>query len=71
MLIRVIIPFLMADPNKMILTDGTKFFLPRSLSRKSEFYNLLVAVKSDPTILLLLPIFFVSNYFYTWRKSST
>ena len=57
----------MADPNKMILTDGTKFFLPRSLSRKSEFYNLLVAVKSDPMILHIL----CEQYFYTWRKPST
>ena len=60
----------MADPNKMIRTDGTKVFSPRSLSWKSEFYNLWVAIKSDPMILLLFPMFFASNYFYTWRKSS-
>ncbi|KAH0825795.1 hypothetical protein J3R83DRAFT_8851 [Lanmaoa asiatica] len=66
-LIGVTIPLLMADPNKMIRTDGTKVVTPRSLSWKSEFYNLWVAVISNPMILLLFPMFFASNYFYTWQ----
>ncbi|KAG9310065.1 major facilitator superfamily domain-containing protein [Chiua virens] len=66
-LIGVTIPLLMADPNKMIRTDGTKVVTPRSPSWKSEFYNLWVAIVSDPMILLLFPMFFASNYFYTWQ----
>ncbi|KAG6380477.1 major facilitator superfamily domain-containing protein [Boletus reticuloceps] len=66
-LIGVTIPLLMADPNKMIRTDGTKVVTPRSPSWKSEFYNLWVAVITDPMILLLFPMFFASNYFYTWQ----
>ncbi|KAF8838976.1 MFS general substrate transporter [Paxillus ammoniavirescens] len=66
-LIGVIIPLLMADPDKMLRTDGTKVVTPRHPSWKSEFYNLWVAIISDPMILLLFPMFFASNYFYTWQ----
>ncbi|KAF8838978.1 MFS general substrate transporter [Paxillus ammoniavirescens] len=66
-LVGVIIPLLMADPDKMIRTDGTKVVTPRHPSWKSEFYNLWVAIRSDPMVLLLFPMFFASSYFYTWQ----
>jgi hypothetical protein len=65
----VTIPLLMADPDKMIRTDGTKVVMPRHPSWKSEFHGLWVAIITDPMILLLFPMFFASNYFYTWRAS--
>ncbi|KIJ14046.1 hypothetical protein PAXINDRAFT_156287 [Paxillus involutus ATCC 200175] len=68
-LIGVIIPLLMADPDKMPRTDGTKVVTPRHPSWESEFYNLWVAIISDPMILLLFPMFFASNHFYTWHHS--
>ncbi|KAI0038746.1 MFS general substrate transporter [Auriscalpium vulgare] len=63
----VIIPFLMADPDKMIRTDGTKVTTPRQPSWKTEFYGLYVALRTDPLIVLLFPMFFASNWFYTWQ----
>jgi hypothetical protein len=65
----VIIPLLMADPDKMIRTDGTRVVMTRHPSWKSEFYSLWVAITTDPMVLLLFPMFFASNYFYTWRAS--
>jgi hypothetical protein len=65
----VTIPLLMADPDKMIRTDGTRVVMPRLPSWKSEFHGLWVAIVTDPMILLLFPMFFASNYFYTWRAS--
>ncbi|PBK60034.1 hypothetical protein ARMSODRAFT_1009476 [Armillaria solidipes] len=47
-LIGVLIPMLMANPDKMIRSDGTK---------------------TDPMITLLFPMFFASNWFYTWQSS--
>ena len=67
-LIGVTIPMLMADPNKMIRTDGTKVTAPRQPSWRTEFYGLYVALKTDPMIILLFPMFFASNWFYTWRE---
>ena len=58
----------MANPNNMIRTDGTKVSPPRHPSRKTEIYGLWVALRNDPLIILLFPLFFASNWFYTWRK---
>lgn len=65
--IGVVIPVIMIDPHKMIRTDGTKVSTPRSPSWKVEFYSLYVALKTDPLILMLFPMFFASNWFYTWQ----
>ncbi|EGO03434.1 hypothetical protein SERLA73DRAFT_46162 [Serpula lacrymans var. lacrymans S7.3] len=66
-LIGVCIPLLMADPKKMIRTDGTRVARVQHPSWKHEFYSLYVALKADPMILLLFPMFFASNWFYTWQ----
>jgi hypothetical protein len=68
-MIGVLIPLFMVDPNKMIRTDGTKVTTLRHPSWKIEIYGLWVALKTDPLIILLLPMFFASNWFYTWRMS--
>ncbi len=66
--IGISIPMCMADPKKMIRTDGTKVTTPVNPSWKSEFYGLYLALHNDPAIILLFPMFFASNWFYTWRK---
>jgi len=65
--IGVFIPMLMADPDKVIRTDGTKVTAPRQPSWKTEIYGLYLALKTDPMIILLFPMFFASNWFYTWQ----
>lgn len=67
-LIGVAIPFFMADPNKMVRTDGTRVSTPRHPSWKVEIKGLWIALVTDPLILLLFPMFFASNWFYTWRQ---
>ncbi|KIJ66415.1 hypothetical protein HYDPIDRAFT_174514 [Hydnomerulius pinastri MD-312] len=66
-LIGITIPLLMANPAKMIRTDGTKVESSRHPSWKSEIYGLWIALQTDPMILLLFPMFYASNYFYTWQ----
>ncbi|TFK38635.1 major facilitator superfamily domain-containing protein [Crucibulum laeve] len=66
-LIGVTIPLLMANPNKMIRTDGTKVTTLRHPSWKVELYGLWLTLRTDPMILLLFPMFFASNWFYTWQ----
>ncbi|KAF8845640.1 MFS general substrate transporter [Paxillus ammoniavirescens] len=68
-LIGVALAPMMADPAKIIRTDGTKVTLPRHPSWKTEFYNLYAALINDPWIVLLFPMFFASNYFYTWQQN--
>jgi len=57
----------MADPKKMVRADGSKVIMPLHPSWKSEFAGLGVALKTDPYIILLFPMFFASNWFYTWQ----
>lgn len=41
--------------------------MPHHPSWKSELLGLMVALKTDPLIVLLFPMFFASNWFYTWQ----
>jgi hypothetical protein len=65
-----LIPLFMANPEKMVRTDGTNVTMPRQPSWKAEIYGLYIALRTDPLIVLLFPMFFASNWFYTWRKLS-
>ncbi|KAM5530428.1 hypothetical protein V8D89_015903 [Ganoderma adspersum] len=65
--IGVLIPLLMANPAKMIRSDGTRVISPRHPSWKSELYGLYLTLRTDPWIVLLFPMFFASNWFYTWQ----
>ncbi|KAI0369867.1 MFS general substrate transporter [Pilatotrama ljubarskyi] len=65
--IGVLIPLLMADPRKMIRSDGTRVVTPRHPSWRTEFYGLWITLRTDPWIVLLFPMFFASNWFYTWQ----
>ncbi|KAH7914440.1 major facilitator superfamily domain-containing protein [Hygrophoropsis aurantiaca] len=66
-LIGIVIPLLMADVEKMTRTDGSKIVIARHPTWKTEFYGLWVSLTTDPSVLLLFPMFFASNYFYTWQ----
>ncbi|KAK7454451.1 hypothetical protein VKT23_011207 [Stygiomarasmius scandens] len=67
--IGITLPIFMADPRKMVRTDGTKVSIPLQPSWKIQFYGLWVALMTDPMIILLFPMFFSSNWFYTWQFS--
>ncbi|KAG8729893.1 hypothetical protein FRC12_020644 [Ceratobasidium sp. 428] len=66
-LIGVCIPMLMADPRTMVRSDGTKVSTFRHPTWKAEIIGLWVALRTDPSILLLFPMFLASNWFYTWQ----
>jgi hypothetical protein len=65
----MIVPMLMADPKKMYRTDGTKVTTVEHPSWSYEFKSVFIALTTDPAILLLLPMFWASNWFYTWQFS--
>lgn len=67
--IGITIPMLMANPTKIIRADGTRVTNPRHPSWKTEIKGLYFALRDDPAIVFLFPMFFASNWFYTWRKS--
>ncbi|KAH8101504.1 major facilitator superfamily domain-containing protein [Cristinia sonorae] len=66
-LIGVVIPMFMANPRKMIRSDGTKVIYPRQPGLKNALLGLWTTLVNDLWIISLFPMFFVSNWFYTWQ----
>jgi hypothetical protein len=66
-LVGSVIPFFMTKPKDVVRTDGSKLPVPVNPSWKIELIGLYVALKTDPLILLLFPMFFASNWFYAWQ----
>jgi hypothetical protein len=50
----------MADPKTMYRADGSKVTAPRQPNWKTEILGLWIALRTDPTILLLFPMFLAS-----------
>ncbi|KAG2081098.1 MFS general substrate transporter [Suillus discolor] len=69
-LVGVFLPLLMANPNKVIRTDGTHVNQVSYPSWKTEVSRLYVALKTDPWIIFLFPMFFASNYCFTWEYNN-
>ncbi|KAH7931407.1 MFS general substrate transporter [Leucogyrophana mollusca] len=66
-LLGVTVPLFMADPQRMVRTDGTKIVIARQSTWRTEFYGLWIALRTDLMVVLLFPMFFASNYFQTWQ----
>lgn len=52
---------------RIIRADGTRVQRYRHPGLKEEFVGLYRTLVSDPWIILLFPMFFASNYFYTYQ----
>ncbi|KAJ5662037.1 UNC93-like protein [Penicillium maclennaniae] len=57
------------DADKVIRPDGSKVILMKNPSWKTEFVGLWQTISSEPWILLLFPMFFASNWFYTYQQN--
>ncbi|KKA19396.1 Uncharacterized protein T310_6643, partial [Rasamsonia emersonii CBS 393.64] len=60
----------LCDANKIIRSDGTKVVLMKNPSWKSEFIGLYQTVKAEPGVILLFPMFWASNWFYTYQQNA-
>lgn len=66
----VFLPLLMVNPDKVTRTDGTRVNRVIHPSWKTELFRLYMALKTDPWIILLFPMFFASDYCYTWEYNN-
>jgi hypothetical protein len=55
----------LTNANNIIRRDGTKVILMKNPSWKTEFIGLWETVIDDPWVVLLFPLFWSSNTFYT------
>lgn len=66
-LIGTSLTFTLAAPSSIRRNDGTIVTVDRNPSWKSELNAMWRTLLQDPTILLLFPFFWASNWFYTYQ----
>ncbi|KAL2117301.1 hypothetical protein VTJ04DRAFT_9469 [Mycothermus thermophilus] len=59
----------LCNANKVRRADGSKVILMKNPSWKTEFKGLLETITSAPWVILLFPMFFASNVFYTYQMN--
>ena len=61
---------LLVNASDVIHEDGSRVILMKNPSWQSELWGLYEAVKFEPFIVLLFPMFFSSNWFYVYQFNS-
>jgi hypothetical protein len=69
MFLGLVIAFFLLDADKVIREDGTKVVMMKNPSWTTEFKGLWETIYTAPWILLLFPMFFASNIFYTYQNN--
>ncbi|CAD6892299.1 unnamed protein product [Tilletia controversa] len=64
------ITWLLKKPADVVRNDGSRVMVPPQASWKHEIQGLFTILRTDPWIILLFPMFFASNFFYTWQFNS-
>lgn len=69
MFLGLVLAFFLLDADKVIREDGTKVVLMKNPTWQSEFLGLWQTIYGSPWVLLLFPMFFASNIFYTYQNN--
>lgn len=65
-----ILALFLCDAKKIVRADGTRVILMKHPSWKTEIIGLWTTIRSEPYIVLLFPMFWSSNWFYTYQQNS-
>ncbi|OBW69161.1 MAG: Phenylalanine ammonia-lyase [Aureobasidium pullulans] len=57
----------LVDAKSVIRNDGSRIILMKNPTWKSELLGLWETLRSEPYIICLFPMFFASNWFYTYQ----
>jgi hypothetical protein len=61
---------LLCDASKIVRPDGSRVILMKQPSWKTEIVGLWETLRSEPWIILLFPMFWSSNWFYTYQQNA-
>jgi hypothetical protein len=61
---------LLCNAKDVIRSDGTRVVLMKNPSWQSEFIGLWETIQFEPYVILLFPMFWSSNWFYTYQQNS-
>ncbi|ANB11461.1 hypothetical protein AWJ20_4273 [Sugiyamaella lignohabitans] len=67
MVVGALLALLLMPTSKVVKSDGTKVIIKENPTWWSEIKGLFLVLKVDPHIILLFPLFFTSNWFYTYQ----
>lgn len=62
-----ILAWFLCDAKNVVRSDGSRVILMKNPTWKTEFVGMWETIKSEPYIVLLFPMFFASNWFYTYH----
>ncbi|KAJ5415193.1 Major facilitator superfamily domain general substrate transporter [Penicillium sp. CMV-2018d] len=65
-----VIGLFVADAKKVVRSDGSRVILMKNPSWKSELVGLWTTLRSEPSVLLLFPMFWSSNWFISYQTNS-
>lgn len=68
MFLGAVLALCLCDAKAIRREDGSKVILMKNPSWQSEFIGLYQTLVQQPWVLLLFPMFFVSNIFYTYQE---
>lgn len=69
MLVGAVLALFLVNADRVQREDGSHVIMMKSPSWKSEFIGLWETISTDPYIVLLFPMFFASNIFYTYQQN--
>jgi MFS family permease len=62
-----ILAFFLCDAKSVVRNDGSRVIVMKNPTWKSEFIGMWETLKDEPYVILLFPMFFSSNWFYTYH----
>lgn len=62
-----VLALLLCDAKKIIRKDGSRVIVMQNPSWKSELFGLWETFRAEPLVFLLFPMFWSSNWFYTYQ----
>ncbi|KAK4139478.1 major facilitator superfamily domain-containing protein [Dichotomopilus funicola] len=69
MVVGAILALALCNADKVIREDGSKVILMKNPSWKTEIMGLVETITTQPWVVLLFPMFFASNIFYTYQMN--
>ncbi|KAI0161295.1 MFS general substrate transporter [Xylariaceae sp. FL1272] len=69
MFLGAVIALFLVDADKVIREDGSKVIIMKEPTWRSEFIGLWECIYNAPWVILLFPMFFASNIFYTYQQN--
>ncbi|KAK9365616.1 hypothetical protein V1509DRAFT_370695 [Lipomyces kononenkoae] len=65
-----VLALFLVDADKIIRSDGTRVVLMKKPSWTSELIGLWSCIRAEPYIILLFPMMWSSNWFYTYQENA-